>query len=127
MRRYFGRDGSQPYTGNWFERFAGGGDQSNDANVVTEADGLALNFLSITDLAHVAVDVTTVYRDQIRELLEQIPVDLPMHEAPWTHYAPGSPAYRLWELFKHCGGKNRWVTANKLLARKRPHLLLIGG
>jgi len=64
-----------------------------------------------------------VYSDQIRELLEQIPVSLPMHEARWTQYAPGSPASRLWEIFKHCGGKNRWVTANKLLARKRPHLL----
>lgn len=123
LRRYFGQDGSRPYTGSWFERFAGGGDRANDANVVTEADVLALNFLSITDLAHVAVDVTTVYPDRIRELLEQIPVNLPMHEASWTYYAPGSPASRLWEIFKQCGGKNRWVTANKLLARKRPHLL----
>jgi hypothetical protein len=29
----------------------------------------------------------------------------------------------LWWLLKCCGGKDRWVTANKLLARKRPHLL----
>ena len=123
LRRYFGHDGNQPYTGSWFERFAGGGDRANDANVVTEADVLALNFLSITDLAHVAIDVTTGYPDQIRDLLEQIPVNVPMHEALWTHYSPGSPADQLWEIFKHCGGKNRWVTANKLLARKRPHLL----
>ncbi|WP_409184910.1 DUF6308 family protein [Amycolatopsis sp. VS8301801F10] len=82
LRRYFGRDGHQPYTGSWYARFADGGDRANDANVVTEADVLALNFLSITDLAHVAIDVMTVYRDQIRELLGQIPVDLPMHEAP---------------------------------------------
>ncbi|WP_281246886.1 DUF6308 family protein [Amycolatopsis saalfeldensis] len=26
-------------------------------------------------------------------------------------------------MFKRCGGKDRWVTANKLLARKRPGLL----
>lgn len=46
-----------------------------------------------------------------------------MHEASWDLYAPGSPAYELWALLCRCGGQHRWVMANKLLARKRPHLL----
>jgi hypothetical protein len=124
LKRYFNEDAAQSrYTGRWFERFAGGGDQPGITNLVTEADVLALNFLSITDLANVAIDTTITYAAEITELLEQIPADLAMHETPWTTYAPGSPANRLWWLFKRCGGQDRWVTANKLLARKRPHLL----
>ncbi|MFJ9781046.1 DUF6308 family protein [Amycolatopsis sp. NPDC101161] len=124
LTRYFNEDAAQPrYTGRWFERFTGGGDRPGIADTVTEADVLALNFLSITDLANVAIDTTITYAAEITELLEQIPTDLAMHEAPWTTYAAGSPASRLWWLLKRCGGKDRWVTANKLLARKRPHLL----
>ena len=124
LKRYFNEDAVQPrYTGRWFERFAGGGDRPGIANTVTEADVLALNFLSITDLANVAVDTTITYAAEITELLAQIPANLAMHDAPWMTYSPGSPASRLWWLFKRCGGKDRWVTANKLLARKRPHLL----
>jgi hypothetical protein len=124
LTRYFSEDAARPrYTGRWFERFAGGGDRPGIADTVIEADVLALNFLSITDLSNVAVDTTITFPTEITELLEQIPADLAMHEAPWTTYAPGSPASRLWWLLKRCGGKDRWVTANKLLARKRPHLL----
>jgi len=124
LTRYFNEDVARPrYTGRWFERFAGGGDRPDIADTVTEADVLALNFLSITDLANVAIDTMITYAAEITELLEQIPANLAMHEAPWTTYAPGSPTSRLWWLFKRCGGKDRWVTANKLLARKRPHLL----
>lgn len=48
--------------------------------------------------------------------------DVSMHSAPWSTYEKGSPAFRLWELFRQCGGKHRPVTASKLLARKRPRL-----
>lgn len=117
LRYYF--DGC---TGRWFERYAGGGDEPSVANTVTEADVLALNFLSITSLANVAIDATMTYALRIRELLEQIPPDVPMHEAPWSTYEAGAPAFQLWELFRQCGGNHRPVTASKLLARKRPHL-----
>ncbi|MEV4058411.1 DUF6308 family protein [Amycolatopsis sp. NPDC049688] len=124
LKQYFNEDAARPrYTGRWFERFASGGDRPDSADTVTEADVLALSFLSISDLANVAIDATITYTAEITELLGPIPTNLPMHEAPWTTYAPGSPASRLWWLFKRCGGKDRWVTANKLLARKRPHLL----
>ncbi|MEU0792442.1 DUF6308 family protein [Amycolatopsis sp. NPDC005961] len=124
LTRYFSEDAARPrYTGRWFERIAGGGDRPDIADTVTEADVLALSFLGITDLANVAIDTTITYPAEITELLEQIPPGLAMYEAPWPTYAPGSPASRLWWLLKRCGGKDRWVTANKLLARKRPHLL----
>ncbi|MGW5721488.1 DUF6308 family protein [Amycolatopsis sp. NPDC003865] len=118
LRYYF--DGC---TGRWFERYAGGGDGPSVANTVTEADVLALNFLSIRSLADVAIDTTMTYGYQIRALLEQIPVDVPMHATAWSTYEEGAPAYRLWNLFRTCGGGHRPVTAAKLLARKRPQLV----
>jgi Family of unknown function (DUF6308) len=124
LQRYFDQHRTAAgYTGRWFERFAGGGDRPGVANTVTEADVLALNFLSITSLADVAIDTTITYVHRIRRLLEQIPVDLPMHSMAWSTYEPGAPAFRLWDLFRRCGGNHRPVTASKLLARKRPHLI----
>ncbi|MEW2507721.1 DUF6308 family protein [Amycolatopsis sp. NPDC047767] len=124
LGRYFNQDDGAPrYTGRWFERFAGTGDQPVFADTVTECDVLALNFLGITDLADVAVDVTMTHAAEISALLAAIPSDLSMHEAPWEVYSEASAATQLWQLFKRCGGKDRWVTANKLLARKRPRLL----
>ncbi|GAB3134590.1 hypothetical protein GCM10027258_05710 [Amycolatopsis stemonae] len=120
LRRYFTES---RYTGRWFERFAGGGDRPGAANTVTEADVLALNFLSITSLANVAIDATMTHAHRIRDLLEQIPVNVPMHAAPWCTYDGDAPARELWELFRRCGGKHRPVTAAKLLARKRPDLI----
>jgi hypothetical protein len=123
LRRYFDQHSPARYTGRWFERFAGGGDRPDVANTVTEADVLALNFLNITSLADVAIDATITYAHQIRELLEQIPVDLPMHSVGWSTYEQNSPAFHLWELFRRCGGNHRPVTAAKLMARKRPRLI----
>ncbi|WP_326566942.1 DUF6308 family protein [Amycolatopsis rhabdoformis] len=124
LQRYFA-DGPlrESYTGRHFERFEGGGDALDVRDRVTSADVLALNFLSITDLAGVAVDTTVTHVAKIADLLQDIKTDTAMHEAEWSTYAESSPAYELWALFKRCGGKNRWVTANKLLARKRPHLI----
>ncbi|WIY05652.1 DUF6308 family protein [Amycolatopsis mongoliensis] len=118
LRRYFER-----YTGRWFERFAGGGDDPPVANTVTEADVLALNFLSITSLADVAIDTTMTHAYQIRTLLEQIPVNVPMHATAWSTYDREAPAFLLWDLIRSCGGGHRPVTAAKLLARKRPQLV----
>lgn len=63
------------------------------------------------------------HADQITELLTAIPVDVPMHTADWSLLSQDSAADQLWKILRECGGKNRWVMATKLLARKRPHLL----
>ncbi|WP_236787904.1 DUF6308 family protein [Amycolatopsis sp. GM8] len=126
LRQYFREDGPGEalYSGRRFERLASGGDAPDVRDVITPADVLALSFLSITDrLPAVTINVTETYADQITKLLAQLPTELAMHEASWDYYAEGSPAAELWTLLCHCGGKHRWVTANKLLARKRPHLL----
>ncbi|MFD2422150.1 DUF6308 family protein [Amycolatopsis pigmentata] len=126
LRRYFHEDGPPDtlYSGRRFDRLTGGGDTPAVRDTITPADLLALTFLSITDrLPALTVDTTETHADQITNLLAQIPSDLPMHAAPWQFYAPESPAAGLWALLCRCGGHHRPVTASKLLARKRPHLL----
>ncbi|MEC3978194.1 DUF6308 family protein [Amycolatopsis sp. H20-H5] len=126
LQRYFNQDPTVGglYAGRGFERFDSGGDAAAVRDQITAADVLALTFLSITDrLPQVALAVTVANADRITDLLRQIPADVTMHEVGWAVYAPDSPASELWRFLKQCGGKDRWVAANKLLARKRPHLL----
>ncbi|MFI5558537.1 DUF6308 family protein [Amycolatopsis japonica] len=126
LRLYFNEDATSErlYTGRGFERLDGGGDLPQVRDCITSADVLSLTFLSITDrLPDVASATMVTHADEITELLAQLPVDVDMHEAEWTVYAPGSPASELHALLRRCGGTDRWVTANKLLARKRPRLL----
>lgn len=125
LQTYFNRGPSAGglYAGRGFERFDGGGDAAAVRDRITAADVLALSFLSIKDkLPDVALDVTITHAGRISDLLQQVPADLAMHEVGWGVYASGA-VEELWWLLKRCGGKDRWVTANKLLARKRPHLL----
>lgn len=56
-------------------------------------------------------------------LLAQIPVDRAMHQVDIDTYADGGAAHQLRDLLRTAAGKDQWVTANKLMARKRPHLL----
>lgn len=126
LRGYFALDtnGRPFYTGSGFERFDGGGDTPASQDQITSSDVLSLTFLQINrGLARVITEAKTVYADEIAALLAAIPADRAMHEVPWSTYANGSPAARLFDLLCKCGGKNRSVTASKLLARKRPHLL----
>jgi hypothetical protein len=129
LRQYF-NDAGEPetlYTGRRFERFGGSGDSPDDPNRFTAADVLSLTFLSISDrLPNIALATMEVHADRISTLLAKIPANIAMPEAPWELLAPNSPAAQLWNLLRTCAGKYRWVTANKLLARKRPHLLPCG-
>lgn len=125
LRSYFhSRRGNGFYSGSQFERFDGGGDAPRVRDHITSSDVLALTFLSISrGLPGVAMDVMDTQGKRITELLTAIPVDVPLHDADWSHYERDSAAHQLWNLLRRCGGTNRLVTANKLLARKRPHLL----
>lgn len=123
---YFNEDAAtgRLYTGRGFERLEGGGDLPQVRDRITSADVLSLTFLSVTDrLPDVASATMVTHADEITRLLAQLPVNVDMHEVGWPVYAPSSPASELHELLRRCGGTDRWVTANKLLARKRPQLL----
>ncbi|MFJ9590540.1 DUF6308 family protein [Streptomyces acidicola] len=125
LRRYFGI-GQPPdapsFTGARFEHLAGGGDRPATANVVTADDLIAVQTLSVTIPAEAALDLLEGRLGvQLSELLHEIP-NLDMAEADAADLASGSPADAAWRLLTGQSGIG-WVTAGKLLARKRPRLL----
>jgi hypothetical protein len=127
LRRYFGVGHPQDvpaFTGGWFERVGGGGDRPGVANEVTADDLVAVETLSVQVPPRVALDLLHGrLGGQLTELLAQIPTGLPLAATEAVeHIATGSPADRAWELLVAQPGV-KWVTASKVLARKRPQLL----
>ncbi|MFD7630546.1 DUF6308 family protein [Streptomyces sp. NPDC059851] len=125
LRRYFGTGPSHdaPFTGSRFEHLAGGGDRPAVANRVTADDLIAVQTLSVRVPAAAALDLLEgELGTHMSELLSRIPCDEDMAGADAADLAPGSPAVTAWEVLCDQPGI-RWVTAGKLLARKRPRLL----
>ncbi|MEU3249759.1 DUF6308 family protein [Streptomyces sp. NPDC006997] len=128
LERYFGLDVvdgvvTPSLTGSRFEHLDGGGDRADIANVVTAADLIAVQTLSVQVPPPAALALLEGHlAGKISALLRQIPADTDMANAEPTLLEPGSPADRAWHLLKGEKGLG-WVTTNKLLARKRPRLL----
>ncbi|GGP77736.1 DUF6308 family protein [Streptomyces sindenensis] len=126
LRRYFGiglPPGAGVFTGGRFERLAGGGDRRRVANRFTAEDLIAVQTLSVTVPAPVALDLLEgSLGTQLCELLRGIPADVDLSDADASVVADGSPAHQAWSLLES-QYKVGWVIAGKLLARKRPRLL----
>ncbi|MET7903909.1 DUF6308 family protein [Streptomyces sp. NPDC005355] len=126
LRRYFGiglPPGAGAFTGGRFEHLAGGGDRRQVADRFTAEDLVAVQTLSVTVPAPVALDLLEgPLGTQLSELLRDIPSDTDLSDADVSIVADGSPAYRAWCLLED-QYKIGWVIAGKLLARKRPRLL----
>ncbi|MFE0385931.1 DUF6308 family protein [Streptomyces bungoensis] len=126
LRRYFGIDlplGGVPFTGSRFEHLAGGGDRSEVADRFTAEDVVAVQTLSVTVPAPVALDLLEGRLGaQLSRLLQAVPRDIDMVDAEADVLASGSPADQAWHLLCTQHGVD-WVIAGKLLARKRPRLL----
>ncbi|MYR55299.1 hypothetical protein GTY54_03225 [Streptomyces sp. SID625] len=126
LRHYFGigvPPGGMPFTGSRFEHLAGGGDRPEVADRFTAEDLVAVQTLSVTVPASVALDILEDRLGvRLSGLLQAIPRDIDMVEAAVSDLAPGSPAARAWELLEEQSDVG-WVIAGKLLARKRPRLL----
>lgn len=126
LRRYFGirlSPGEVPFTGSRFEHLAGGGDRPAVADRIEAEDLVAVQTLSVTVPASVALNLLEgPLGARLSDLLHAVPRDLDMVESEVSDLAPGSPAARAWQLLEeqHDVG---WVIAGKLLARKRPRLL----
>ncbi|GAA3385391.1 DUF6308 family protein [Cryptosporangium minutisporangium] len=118
--RYFNTD---LYTGARFERLDGGGDRPEVAHQFTAADLTAVRCLG-TDIKPVsAIAILETHANRLSALLRRIP-HTPLHEAPKSEIDAASAAGTLASMllsddFPHLGR----MTATKLLARKRPHLL----
>lgn len=126
LRRYFAERPATglPYTGRRFEALAGGGDRPETANRITADDLVALTTLSVSVPAEAAIDLLDgALGEQLTLLLVDIPTGIPLtDERAGDLVADGSRADRAWHLLTGVHGI-QWVTAAKILARKRPHLL----
>lgn len=126
LRRYFGiglPPGQAAFTGSRFEQLAGGGDRPEIADQVTAEDLVAVQTLSVTVPAEVALDLLEgELGAELSDLLRQVPTGVELADAAEAEVRPGSPAFRAWQLLEAQPGVG-WVIAGKVLARKRPHLL----
>ncbi|MCC9737602.1 DUF6308 family protein [Streptomyces sp. MNU89] len=126
LRRYFGLGlppGTVPFTGSRFEHLAGGGDRPEVADRITAEDLIAVQTLSVTVPAPVALDILEGRLGvRLSGLLQAIPRDIDMADAEAVVVADGSPADQAWQLLEDQPDVG-WVIAGKILARKRPRLL----
>ncbi|WP_435218082.1 DUF6308 family protein [Streptomyces sp. bgisy034] len=101
----------------------GGGDRSEIADRITAEDLIAVQALSVTVPAPIALDILEGrLRTQLSGLLSAIPRDIEMVDTEADVLAEGSPADRARHLLCARYGVDS-VIAGKLLARKRPRLL----
>jgi hypothetical protein len=128
LRLYFGvglgRGKLPPFTGGRFEFLDGGGDRPDACNRFTASDILSIEMLSVQLPPLVALDLLEgALGEEAAVLLKQIPTSVPL----WDDEAEGlieddGPADSVWRLLESQDGVG-WVTAGKLLARKRPSLI----
>jgi hypothetical protein len=127
IRRYFGV-GTGPtgpgFTGRRFERLGGGGDRDGVQNRITAEDLVAVEMLSVQVPPPVALDILEGELGiELSTQLCSIPIDIALGTPEARHLVEdGSAAERTWRALKNCDGVG-WVTAGKLLARKRPRLV----
>lgn len=123
LREYFGLDGGAAYTGARFEGLGGGGDRVGVADVVTAEDLVAVQMLSVRVPKETALELLEGETGRsLSDLLRRIPVDADMAEVDASELDTGSAAHQAWQLLRALDGIE-WVTAGKLLARKRPRLV----
>lgn len=116
--------GESTYTGRWFDQLDGGGDRPPHHDHVTAADLVAVEMLSVRVPPETSAQLLhgRVGR-QITDLLRQIPTGISLWQPEATQLiTTGEAADRAWHLLTSQTGIG-WVTAGKLLARKRPHLI----
>lgn len=114
------------YAGRHFERLAGGGDRSDRAHVITAEDLVAVQTLSVTVKHKTSVQLLEGHLGlQVSRYLRDIPTDVTMLDPQAARLiSEGSPADQCWRLLVSDAAPGiGWVTAGKLLARKRPHLI----
>lgn len=125
LREYFDRDADQLFTGAHFELFAGGGDRPEVASKFTADDIVAVSMLNVKIPGAASLAILETHVQELNELLAAIPVDLDLwDDAAIPEIVTGSNAHELWTRLVNLGGC-QWVTAGKLMARKRPRLIPI--
>lgn len=127
LQTYFdqGSVGQVPqYSGARFENLGGGGDVAEHKDRITPWDLVAVKCLSVDIPINVSLDLLEgALGDQIASDLKKVPVDIDLgDDEARAHVDPGSPAQHAWQALVDQTDVG-WVTAGKLLARKRPRLI----
>lgn len=126
IRAYFMKPGpgTATFTGRLFEQFGEGGAGTEGSNSFRAEDLLAVEALSVQvppDAAYALLHGSL--GSEMAELLEEIPSEIDLGSpAAHDHIKPDSAADQAWRLLDAQYGI-AWVTAGKLMARKRPRLL----
>ncbi len=118
LAQYFN---SGKFTGGRFEHFAGGGDRHGVSDQFTSDDIVAVSMLSVRIPGRAALLLLDA-ADEYNSLLALVPVDVDLWDVDEAEISPNSAADRLWTRLVEAKGIG-WVTAGKLLARKRPRLI----
>lgn len=115
------RSGRRSYTGAYFDRLEGGGGIAPDR--IGPSDLVAITMLRVRVEPEVAADLLDGdLGGRASELLADMGPDDDLWRTPLATYEGGSPASDLWDLLESQPGIG-WVTANKLMARKRPRMI----
>jgi hypothetical protein len=116
--------GDEVFTGRWFERLGGGGDRPKMRDRFTAEDLVAVTFLSVEVAPEAAWALLAGRPEDFNGLLKEIPSAQDLWSVPDAEIEKGSAADRLWHALDDLDGVG-WVTAGKLMARKRPRLIPI--
>lgn len=126
VSEYFGtgrhRLSSPAFSGAYFESFAGGGDAVGSRDRFSAEDLVAVTFLGVKVPGWAALRILDFDAAMLNVLLAEIPHDVDLWQADASLLDPDSAAYRLWTAIEGLPDVG-WVTAGKLLARKRPRLV----
>ena len=110
------------FDGRRFNALGGGGDSPALMNHFDSSDLVAVSTLSVNIPGSAAIEILETQARKLNALLAQIPNDVALHEADRSIISEGSPSWELWKQVRSIHGMGPVLT-DKLLARKRPHLL----
>jgi len=112
VRRYF-----HSWSGRRFDALG-----ANDPAEITGDDLVAVSLLSIEIPPEAAIAILEDKAADLAACLRNIPCEAALWEVSEQTIDKGSQADSLWRFLKDIPGVG-WVTAHKICARKRPHLL----
>lgn len=121
LRRYFSDESPGTFTGRWFDRIGRLDGAVQDADRFTSDDIVAVSTLSVQIPPEAAVWLINDEGQKLSSLLSKVPVD-PIWKVEANELDDSSAAAQLWSELDARPGIG-WVTANKLIAHKRPETI----